>query len=173
MASNATLRKNAPHLIQVDSALREHALHLLKGDGAHLEFDVAVQDIPAPLRGKKPKGAAHTPWQVLEHLRIAQADILGYLRDSAHQSPEFPSGYWPSTEAPPNEKAWNKSAEEFRADLKTLTDMVTDQSTDLLASLHGLEGQTILRKLLMLADHNSYHLGELVVLRRTLGAWPE
>jgi hypothetical protein len=171
MASNATLRKNVPHLIQVDSALREHALHALKGDGAHLEFDVAVQDLPAPLRGKKPKGAAHTPWQVLEHLRIAQADILGYLRDAAHQSPEFPAGYWPTADAPPDEKAWNKSAEAFRADLQALVEMA--QTADLLASLHGLEGQTILRKLLMLADHNSYHLGELVALRRTLGAWPE
>jgi hypothetical protein len=173
MTSNATLRKTAPHLIQGDPALREHALHALKGDGAHLEFDAAVKDIPSALQGKKPKGAAHTPWQVLEHLRIAQADILGYLRDSAHQSPEFPSGYWPATEAPPDEKSWNKSAEAFRADLNALVEMATDQSTDLLATLHGLEGQTILRKLLMLADHNSYHLGELVVLRRALDAWPE
>jgi hypothetical protein len=110
---------------------------------------------------------------VLEHLRITQADILGYLRDPAHQSPDFPSGYWPATEAPPDEKSWNKSAEAFRADLNVLVEMATDQSTDLLAPLHGMEGQTILRKLLMLADHNSYHLGELVILRRTLDAWPE
>lgn len=171
MTSNATLRKNASHLLQDDSALREHAVYLLKGDGAHLDFDAAIKDMPAALRGKKPKGAAHTPWQVLEHLRISQADILGYLRDAAHQSPEFPAGYWPSTEAPPNDKAWSKSAESFRADLQTLVEMA--QSADLLALLHGIEGQTILRKLLMLADHNSYHLGELVVLRRTLDAWTE
>lgn len=171
MTSNATLRKNASHLSQGDPALLEHALHALNGDGAHLEFDVAVKDIPSALQGKKPKGAAHTPWQVLEHLRISQADILGYLRDAAHQSPEFPAGYWPSTEAPPDDKAWSKSAEAFRADLQVLVEMA--QSADLLASLHGAEGQTILRKLLMLADHNSYHLGELVVLRRTLDAWTE
>ena len=171
MTSNATLRKNASHLIQSDPVLREHAVNMLKGDGAHLEFEAVIKDMPAALRGKKPKGAAHTPWQVLEHLRISQADILGYLRDAGHQSPDFPVGYWPSTEAPPNDKAWSKSAEAFRADLQTLVDMA--QSADLLALLHGIEGQTILRKLLMLADHNSYHLGELVVLRRTLDAWPE
>ena len=171
MTSNATLRKNASHIVEYDPALREHAVYLLKGDGAHLDFDAAIKDMPAALRGKKPKGAAHTPWHVLEHLRISQADILGYLRDAAHQSPEFPAGYWPSTEAPPNDKAWSKSAEAFRADLKTLVEMA--QSSDLLAPLHGIEGQTILRKLLMLADHNSYHLGELVALRRTLDAWTE
>ena len=171
MTSNATLRKNASHLIQSDPVLREHAVNMLKGDGAHLEFEAVIKDMPAALRGKKPKGAAHTPWQVLEHLRISQADILGYLRDAAHQSPDFPAGYWPSSEAPPNDKAWSKSAEAFRADLQTLVEMA--QSADLLAPLHGTEGQTILRKLLMLADHNSYHLGELVVLRRTLDAWTE
>src|SRR4029077_4442502 len=158
MTSNATLRKNAPHLIQGDPALREHAVYALKGDGAHLEFDVAVRDIPSALRGKKPKGAAHTPWQVLEHLRITQADILGYLRDVSHQSPEFPSGYWPSTEAPPDEKAWNKSAEAFRADLQDLMEMATDKNTDLLAQLHGMEGETIPRKRLMLAELQFYNL---------------
>lgn len=171
MTSNATLRKNAPQLIQSDPVLREHAVNMLKGDGAHLEFEAVIKDMPAALRGKKPKGAAHTPWQVLEHLRISQADILGYLRDAAHQSPEFPAGYWPSIEAPPSDKAWSKSAEAFRADLQALVEMA--QSADLLAPLHGAEGQTILRKLLMLADHNSYHLGELVALRRTLDAWTE
>jgi hypothetical protein len=108
---------------------------------------------------------------VLEHLRIAQADILGYLRDAKHESPEFPAGYWPKDAEPPNEKAWNQSAEEFRADQKAIRALVS--SPDFLAPLHGIEDQTIMRKLLMLADHNSYHLGELVTVRRLLGAWQD
>jgi hypothetical protein len=173
MASSVSLRENAVHLLKGDLSLREHVLYLLKGDGAHLDFDAVVKGIPAAVRGKRPKGAAHTPWQVLEHLRITQADVLGSLRDPSHKSPDFPSGYWPRTEVPPNEKAWSRSAEEFRAGHKTLIELVTSQSSDLLAPLPGAEGQTILRKLLMLADHNSYHLGQMVVLRRQLGAWQE
>jgi uncharacterized damage-inducible protein DinB len=173
MASSVSLRENALHLLKGDLSLREHVIYLLNGDSAHLDFDTAVKDIPTALHGKKPKEAAHTLWQLLEHLRITQADILGSLRDAGHQSPEFPSGYWPNTEAPPNEKAWNKSADEFRADHKAVMELVTSKSADLLAPLPGTDGQTILRKLLMLADHNSYHLGEMVVLRRLLGAWPE
>jgi hypothetical protein len=152
-------------------SLEDHVIYLLNGNGAHLDFEAAIKDMPAAFRGKKPQGAAHSPWQVLEHLRIAQADILGYLRDPKHQSPEFPSGYWPKSEEPPSEKAWNKSADEFRADQKSIRALIT--SSDLLAPLHGMEDQTIMRKLLMLADHNAYHLGELVVLRRALGAWQE
>jgi hypothetical protein len=173
MASSVSLRENAVHLLKGDLCLREHVVYLLNGDGAHLDFDAAVKDLPVALRGKKPKAGAHTPWQLLEHLRITQADVLGSLRDPAHQSPEFPAGYWPVTEAPPNEKAWNRSAEEFRTGHKLLLEIVTSQSSNLLAPLPGAEGQTILRKLLMLADHNSYHLGQLVALRRLLGAWQE
>jgi hypothetical protein len=173
MAHTVSLRENAFHLLKGDLALREHALYLLKGDGAHLDFDAVVKGLPGPARGKKPKGAAHTPWQLLEHLRVTQADVLGSLRDPRHQSPEFPAGYWPRTEAPPTDKAWAKSLEEFRADQKALIELVTDQTANLLAPLSGTDGQTILRKLLMLADHNSYHLGQLVVVRRALGVWQE
>jgi len=170
MAATMSVRDNS---LKHDVSLREHVLYLLKGDGAHLDFDTAVKDVPAALRGKKPTGAAHTPWQVLEHLRITQADVLASLRNPDHQSPEFPAGYWPRTEAPLNDRAWSKSAEEFRADHKALIELVTSQTSDLLAPLQGTDGQTILRKVLMLADHNSYHLGELVVVRRALGAWQE
>ncbi len=114
-----------------DKALRDHLLYLLKGDGAHSDFEVAIKDLPATLRGKRPKGAAHSPWEVLEHLRITQRDILESTRKANHVSPDFPAGYWPSTQTPPDEKTWDKSANAFSADLKALTDLVTSASTDL------------------------------------------
>ena len=116
-----------------DRALREHLLNLLKGDGAHADFEAAVKDLPPDIQGKRPKGSEHSPWEVLEHLRIAQWDILEFSRNAKHVSPEFPSGYWPSTPAPANEKAWDKSADAFRSDLKAMTELVTHESTDLLS----------------------------------------
>ncbi|MGB7263974.1 MAG: DinB family protein [Terracidiphilus sp.] len=154
-----------------DASLRQHLFELLKGGHAHADFDSAIQNIPPALRGKRPKGAEHSPWQVLEHLRIAQWDILAFSRDPDHKSPDWPSGYWPAKPAPPNEKAWNKSVRAFRADLKAMCDLVADESTDLYARIPHGDGQTILREALLVADHNAYHLGELVLLRRQLGAW--
>lgn len=154
-----------------DKSLREHVVNLLKGGGAHVSFDDAVKDLPADLRGKRPKGADHSPWEILEHLRIALWDILEFTRDPKHVSPEFPSGYWPKTQAPPDAKAWDKSVHAFRADAKALADLVADDSTDLLARLPHGDGQTVLREALVAADHNAYHLGELVLVRRLLGAW--
>jgi len=154
-----------------DKSLREHVVNLLKGGGAHVSFDDAVKDLPADLRGKRPKGADHSPWEILEHLRIALWDILEFTRDPKHVSPEFPSGYWPKTQAPPDAKAWDKSVHAFRADAKALADLVADESTDLLARLPHGDGQTVLREALVAADHNAYHLGELVLVRRLLGAW--
>jgi hypothetical protein len=104
-------------------------------------------------------------------LRIAQWDILEFCRDSKHVSPDFPSGYWPSSKTPPNEKAWKKSAAAFRADLKAMAGLVADKSTDLFARIPHSEGQTLLREALLVADHNAYHLGQLVLVRRLLGAW--
>jgi hypothetical protein len=154
-----------------DKSLREHVVNLLKGGGAHVSFDDAVKDLPADLRGKRPKGADHSPWEILEHMRIALWDILEFTRDPKHVSPEFPSGYWPKTQAPPDGKAWDKSVHAFRADAKALADLVGDESTDLLARLPHGDGQTVLREALVAADHNAYHLGELVLVRRLLGAW--
>ena len=130
-----------------------------------------VRDLPATHQGKRPHGAQHSPWEVLEHLRIAQWDILEFTRNPHHKSPEFPSGYWPSTPAPPDDKAWDNSAQAFRADLQELAGLVADDSTDLFAKIPHGDGQTILRQALLAADHNAYHLGELVLLRRLLGAW--
>ena len=154
-----------------DTALREHVLALLKGGGAHVEFETAIKGLPASLRGKRPKGSAHSPWEILEHMRIAQWDILEFTRDAAHVSPKWPEGYWPSKPAPPSPKAWSKSVNSFRADLKALADLVADPATDLLAKIPHGTGQTVLREALLVADHNAYHLGELLVVRRLLGAW--
>jgi uncharacterized damage-inducible protein DinB len=155
--------------IRNDKSLREHLLYLLNGDGAHANLEAAVKDVPASLLGKRPQGAAHSLWEVLEHLRIAQWDILEFTRNAKHVSPEFPSGYWPS--AHPAEKAWDKSAEAFRRDLQAMAELVANESTDLFAPIPHGEGKTILREVLLVADHNAYHLGELVLLRRLLGAW--
>ncbi len=154
-----------------DKALREHLLYLLGGGGAHVDFEAAIKDLPAGLRGKKPKGAPYSAWELLEHMRIAQWDILEFSRNSQHVSPEFPRGYWPATAAPPDASAWKKSVEAFRADLEAMRDLVADKSTDLLARIPHGQGQTVLREALLVADHNAYHLGQLVVLRRLLGAW--
>ena len=154
-----------------DKALREHLVKMLKGGDAHVAFDAAVKNVPVNLRGKRPKGAEHSPWEVLEHLRIAQWDILEFSRKPDHKSPEFPGGYWPQTQAPPNERIWEQSVRGFGKDLDALCELVADESTDLFAKIPHGDGQTILREALVAADHNAYHVGELVLLRRLLGAW--
>ena len=154
-----------------DKALRQHVLDLLNGGNAHVDFDSAFKDLPAKLRGKRPKGAGHSAWEVLEHLRIAQWDILEFSRNPKHKSPEFPAGYWPRAQGPADGTAWDKSIQSFRKDLKALCDLVANQSTDLFAKIPHGDGQTILREALLAADHNAYHLGEVVLLRRVLGAW--
>ncbi len=154
-----------------DSALRQHLLSLLKGGNAHADFDAAVKDLPTDVRGKRPKGAEHSPWEILEHLRIAQWDILEFSRNAQHQSPKWPEGYWPRTQAPSVETEWNKSVQSFRKDLKGMCDLVADEKTDLFAKIPHGDGQTVLREALLVADHNAYHLGELVLVRRLLGAW--
>ncbi|HEV2214410.1 MAG TPA: DinB family protein [Terracidiphilus sp.] len=154
-----------------EKALREHVRNLLTSHDAHADFDRAVAEFPAELRGKKPRGAEHTPWQVLEHLRIAQWDILEFSRDAGHVSPEFPAGYWPKTAAPPDEHAWERSVRGFRRDRKAMMALVADEKRDLFAPFAHGNGQTLLREALLTADHNAYHVGELVLLRRLLGAW--
>ena len=154
-----------------EKALKEQLVQLLKSSEAHADFEAAVKDVPASARGTRPSGAAHSPWEVLEHMRIAQWDILEFTRNANHVSPEFPAGYWPKTQAPPDEKAWSKSVEGFRSDLTAMSELVADESTDLSAPIPHGDGKTILREALLLADHNAYHLAELVLLRRLLGAW--
>jgi hypothetical protein len=156
-----------------DRALRDHLLDLLRGGGAHLHFDAAVADLPPHLRGAKPAGLPHTPWRLLEHMRICQWDILEFSRNPKYVELKFPDDYWPKGDAPPNDAAWDRSVESFHANLKAMQDLVADPATDLFAPIPHGDGQTLLREALLLADHNSYHLGQLVTVRRLLGAWPE
>jgi DinB superfamily len=153
-----------------DQSLRDHLLTLLDSDNAHLKFDDAVKDFPVELRGTRPAGGPHSPWELLEHLRITQWDILEFTRDASHVSPEFPAGYWPATEAPPSETAWDDSIAAFRNDRRALTDILADPSIDLHQRIPHGSGQTVLREILLTADHNAYHLGQLVTVRKILGA---
>ena len=155
-----------------DQALREHLVYLLKGGGAHVHFMDAIEGFPEAKRGAYVEGLPHTGWQLLEHARIAQWDILEFSRNPKHVSPGFPEGYWPKTPVPPDSAAWNKSIEAFQRDLEEMIKLVKDPKTNLLAKIPHADGQTILREALLAADHNAYHLGQLVDLRRALGAWP-
>ena len=154
-----------------DPALRAHVLELLKGGHAHATLDAAVKNFPPKLRGKKPKGAEHTAWQLLEHIRIALWDILKFSRDAKHVSPKWPDGYWPKTAAPPSAAAWNASIRKIRGDHKALEKLIASKKIDLFAPIPHGTGQTVLREALLVADHNAYHIGQLVLLRRLLGAW--
>ena len=146
---------------------------MLKGGNAHITFDDAVADFPATLRGKKPGKSPHTAWRLLEHLRIAQHDILEFSRNAKHKSPDWPDGYWPATDQPPSDAAWTNSIKAFRADLKSMLALVKNARTDLLARIPWGDGQTIAREAMLLADHNAYHIGQLVELRRALGNWKD
>jgi DinB superfamily len=156
-----------------DRIVREQLVYLLKGGGAHVHFTETLDGFPASKRGILADGLPHTAWQLLEHMRLAQWDILEFSRDKQHVSPEFPEGYWPKTPIPPSDKDWDKSVKEFRKDLQHMIKLVENPQTDLYAKIPHGDGQTILREALVLADHNSYHLGQLVDLRRALGTWPE
>ena len=153
-----------------EKTLREQLVRLLDWDSAHARFDDAVQDFPVELRGTRPAGGPHSAWELLEHLRITLWDILEFSRDAAHVSPEWPSGYWPSTETPPTTAAWDESAAQYRRDLRALADLAGDESVDLYARIPHGDGQTILREILLAADHNAYHVGQLMLVRRMLGA---
>ncbi len=155
------------------AVLREHLVALLKGGGAHVQFRDALDGFPAGKRGSYAQGLPHTGWQLLEHARIAQWDILEFTRNPKHVSPEFPEGYWPKTPGPLTDDEWNDSMAAFRRDLREMIRLVENPRTDLCAKLAHGDGQTILREALVLADHNSYHLGQLVDLRRALGSWPD
>jgi len=155
-----------------EKILRDHLLYLLKGGGAHAKFEDVTADFPTNLRGKKVAYLPHTAWMLLEHMRIAQWDILEFSRDRKHVSPDWPSGYWPE-ETPPNAAAWDRSIKSFQKELKAMQALVANPKTDLYSPLPWGDGQTVLREALLVADHNAYHLGQLVTLRRLLGSWRE
>ncbi len=157
--------------MNADKDLREQLLALLKGGQAHLGPGDILEKVPPELQGKRPDGVAHTPWQLLEHLRIAQWDILEFSRNPKHKSPKWPDGYWPKTDAPPNDAAWDESVAAFHENNQAMQALVSDPSRDLHAPFAHGKGQTLLREALLVADHNAYHLGQFVQLRRLLGCF--
>ena len=155
---------------QEDASLRKHLLYLLRGGGAHLSFDDLVNSFPPDLCNRRIEGLPYTAWQVLEHMRIAQSDILEFSRDANHVSPEFPKGYWPGADQLGSPELWQRTVDEFRKNLQAMETLIEDASTDLHARIAHGDGQTILREALLLADHNAYHLGVLAVMARLLKA---
>ena len=151
---------------QKDDSVRKHVLYLLREGGAHMSFEDFVGSFPADLCNRKIDGLPYTAWQVLEHMRLAQWDILEFSRDASHVSPEFPKGYWPDPEESGSVALWQKTIDEFRNDLKQMEALVEDPATDLYARIPHGDGQTILREALLTADHNAYHLGALAVMAR-------
>ena len=151
-----------------DKALRKCVLSLLGGRNAHIGFEGFVKDFPADACGRLISGLPYTAWQVLEHMRIAQWDILEFSRDPAHVSPKFPKGYWPNPDELGNAALWNETVEKSRADMKQMEALVADPSTDLFEKIPHGKGQTLLREALLIADHNAYHLGALAVMNRIL-----
>jgi len=157
-----------------DKMLREYLGQALTWREAHVEWKKALSGVPTKQQGMRPPGGEHSPWELLEHMRIATWDMLEFSRDAKkHKSPDWPAGYWPPTPAPPKPDAWNHSVRSLERDLEAMAKLVADPKTDLLAPIPGASGQTILREVLLIADHNSYHLGQLVLVRRLLGCWPE
>ena len=155
-----------------DGSLRKHVLYLLRGGGAHMSFDDFVNSFPPDLCNRQIEGLPYTPWQVLEHMRLAQWDILEFSRDQDHLSPEFPKGYWPTPDDLGTPALWQKTIDEFRKDLQQMETLVENPATDLHMKIPHGEGQTVLREALLIADHNAYHLGVLAVMARLLKSGP-
>lgn len=138
---------------------------------AHADFDKAVKDFPAELRGKTVDGVPYSAWQLLEHLRIAQHDILDFSRNPDYEEMEWPAAYWPASPEPPTPTAWDESVAAFRRDRDAVKQLATDPKIELTDKIPHGGGQTYLREVLLVLDHNAYHVAELVLLRRLLGAW--
>jgi hypothetical protein len=156
-----------------DRDLRQRLVVFLQGGRAHVRFDKAVARLSEPLRGRKPRGLPYSPWQQLEHIRIAQADMLGYTRGPAHPSLKWPDDYWPKDPAPPSRAAWDRSVKAYRADRQAFCDLVMDPATDVLAPAPHDPEINVVHMAMLTAQHTSYHLGQLLVIRRLLGAWSD
>jgi hypothetical protein len=156
-----------------ENTIREQLLGLLRGGHAHMTFDQAVADFPLDRINDHPPHVPYTPWHLLEHVRIAQWDILEFIRNPSHVSPEWPEGYWPPQQVEADPQQWQQTLGGFRTDLRALEAMVQDPQTDLYAELPHAPGYTILREILVVADHNAYHIGEFGILRQVMGTWPD
>ena len=155
----------------VDGAFRAHLSRLLAWEDAHVSFDTAVADLEPGLRGSAPAGLPYSPWQLVEHIRLTQEDILDFCRNPGYQEREWPGAYWPVAAAPPSVEAWDASIRGYRRDRDALSALAAEESIRLEGTIPHGSGQTYLRELLLVADHTAYHLGELIVVRRLLGAW--
>jgi DinB family protein len=157
-----------------DESLRKHLVNLLQARQAHMMFDDAVADFPPEMMNAYPPNVPYTPWHLIEHLRITQWDILDYMRNPNYKEIEWPKDYWPARDAKTDQTGWDKTVAQFRSDMQAIVDIVNDPKTDFFAPiLHGYDGHTILREVMLVADHNAYHVGELAILRQVMGAWPK
>lgn len=156
-----------------DRALREQLHELIWSGSAHADIDTVLANFPMEAAGKKPANAPYTVWQLLEHLRLTVHDLLEFSTNSEYLAPKWPEDYWPTTEAPPNAEEWESSIRAFKADCKAMAKLATEPGSNLYAQIPWGQGQTLLREILLAADHNSYHLGQIALLRKQLGTWPE
>jgi hypothetical protein len=154
-----------------DAVARDLLARILSWEDAHSGFDAAVADVPPEVRGRQPEQVPYSPWQLVEHLRIAQHDILDFCRNAGYEKLNWPEDYWPASPAPPSDGAWDESIRQFRADRLALQQLAGDATIDLAARIPHGSGQTYLREILLAADHAAYHVGQLVLVRRLLGAW--
>lgn len=155
-----------------DNVIREQLIALLRGGNSHMGFDNAIAEFPIEHINKKAPNVSYTPWHILEHMRITQWDILEFILNPEHISPPWPEGYWPTHDTQANEAQWQKTISDFRSDLKTLQELVADPNTDLTAPIPHAKDYTILREILVIADHNAYHTGEFAILRQVMKTWP-
>lgn len=156
-----------------DRALRGHLVEFLRGGSAHADLKAVLDEFPVAARGTKPKGAVHTPWQLLEHIRIALHDLMDFSTNSNYVAPQWPEDYWPKEDAPEDDAAWNASVKALKKDIADFEKLIGDPESNLYATIPWGEGQTLLREVLLAGQHTSYHLGQMVLLRRELGAWQE
>jgi hypothetical protein len=156
-----------------DAILREQLLALLRGGNAHMPFDEAVADFPVGAINARPPNVPYSPWHLLEHMRITQWDILEFIQNPDHVSPKWPEGYWPALNAQANELRWFETISNFQADLSDLEEIVKNPATHLCAPITHAPGYTIFREILLVSDHNAYHVGEFAILRQVMGTWPE
>ena len=155
----------------MDDGARSIVAAAVDWEQAHVSFDRAVADVPTGLRGRRPAGYPHAPWELLEHIRLAQADLVAFMEDPAYVAPAWPAGYWPASPGPPTGAAWEESVEAVRRDRERVRAIAERATLDLTAPIPWGDGQTYLRTILVLVDHTAYHVGQLVAVRRLLGAW--
>jgi uncharacterized damage-inducible protein DinB len=155
----------------MNDPLRPFLAKILDWQEAHARFDSAIADLPQDLRGQRPKGAPHSVWELMEHIRLAQRDILDFCRDQNYREKRWPEDYWPSSPAPSSSSAWEESVAAYHADVDAFKALVMDPSFDLFAKVPWGSGQTHIREVVLTADHTAYHVGQIVLVRRLLGAW--